>query len=177
MVDKIKNNVLNLSLVAFGDVLCEILINRVVPGYQPDKTEGGVKRPHDGWLKEERVEIKFCRAMDSKVITEDNAHEILTDGNVISFKDSKNPGAMCCFFNDLKVNHFDILFYGIFFNDNIYIFKANIEDIIKDDEFNLVGHRDRQQFGIRSKKKLNYHIENYLYQKISWNEFSEKINA
>ena len=175
MVEIIKKNILHLPNVSFGDVLGEMFIDKLIDEFSPVNYSEGRKTPFDGYIGDKKVEVKFARTLHVAHINEYNVIDVLSASNMSCFMDSDSDYDMKGFFNGVKPDEFDILFYAMMFDDIIYLFKITSEDIISSDIINLINssssNKSSKQFSIRNKSKLKCHIDNYLYKSFTWDEF------
>ena len=82
--------------------------------------------------------------------------------------------------DQIKTNCFDILWYGVFFKDMIYIFEMPKETIKKDTKIQYSnkqhrGNKDEGQFHVKN-SNIQHHIDNYLYAKIDYNKLWDLLN-
>ena len=147
----------------FGELICEktlmMLDNKISKSGEVrfDLLEDG-----------KRVESKFSRSKMKSKVDEYNIIDFLKGQseyrfNSLNFKWSVN-------IQEVKTDLFDILYYGVFLDDYIYIFRISSEDLVNDSNITKSPNREGIQFGIR-KTNINYHINNYLYKKLTWDEF------
>lgn len=82
-----------------------------------------------------------------------------------------------CNIQQIKRSEFDILFYVLFFNDCILIFKILSIDILEKKDGGVIGYCNKQhkgnlgegQFHITN-KNLQIHIDNFLIKTLTWEE-------
>ncbi len=124
---------------------------------------------YDKRLDNQRIECKFSRALseNQEKITE---HNLLTQCFQANYerrvvKSNEATGqAFDCNIQQVKPLEFDVLYYGIFFQDKIEIYKIASQDIT-----NIVGYSNKQhkgntgegQFHI-SNANINYHRQNTI---------------
>lgn len=133
-------------------------------------------------LNNVRVEVKFSvvranlNPMTTDNILEGIQHELEMDREVpFLFWEKFKFG---CNIQQVKKSEFDVLYYGLFFDDCIKIFR--IDPINIDGE---IGYSDKQhkgnvgegQFHI-THKNLRYHLDNFYQQTISYEELLCIIN-
>ena len=173
----IVKTIISLNTRKFGDV-GEIIITKIIKGLQKSDDLS-----YDKKLGDQKLEIKFSRALKNlEPITEKNICEALLGDNesrLVSDK-NKNIEKWDCNIQQIKVKCFDVLYYGIFFREQIYIFKIIPNQIIED---KTIRYSDKQhrgntgegQFHI-GKKNIDYHIKNFLYKKMNYKELWELLN-
>lgn len=80
-------------------------------------------------------------------------------------------------FGQLRPDEIRNIYYGILFEDSILIFKSTGDDIKNFSTLKKYQHRDNLsecQFYI-NRKHLSYHVEHYLFKKLSWDEFVSQL--
>lgn len=132
----------------------------------------------------EKVEVKFSRAyVKSTPLDENNLLESIVRSP--TKKDShvrdlyKFELKWDCNIQQVKPDCFEILYYGIFFRDQVYIFKIRSEQIISD---TAIGYSDKQhrgnsgegQFHIKN-TNLQHHLDNYLYTNFDYEDLINSI--
>jgi hypothetical protein len=168
-LDIIKLNIRQMAPRPFGEKLCETAMRNFIEGLGKSDNIS-----YDGSLDGKRVEMKFSRVIPEKkkgldLLTELKSH------NSLSFVDSKTNDNFTCNIQQVKPGCFDTLIYGLLFDDKIYVFKITSDELNSDPG---VKYSDRQhrgnvgegQFHI-NRKRLQHHIDNYLYAEIDWNKF------
>jgi len=138
---------------------------------------------YDKKLGSKKIEVKNSRAFTkAKPITEENICEVLMQDNSVRLIEDKNKfqEKWDCNIQQIKPNCFDILLYGIFLKDAIYIFEIPSESITKD--FNIQysdkqhrGNTGEGQFHLKN-SNIQYHINKYLYTKIDYNKLWKLLN-
>jgi len=176
--EKIIKSIATLHTRKFGDV-CEIIMKKLIPKFTKSENLS-----YDKKLLNEKIEIKFSRAVSkSKPVTESNVCKVLLEDNsleLISYETDLYKKKWDCNIQQIKPECFDILYYGVCFEENIYIFKITSKQIIEDIHIRFSGkqHRGNEgegQFHIKN-TNIDYHIKTYLYQKISYKYFWELLN-
>ena len=173
----IVKTIISLNTRKFGDV-GETIITKIIKDLQKSDDLS-----YDKKLGDQRFEIKFSRALTkSEPITEKNICEALLGDNesrLISDK-NKNIENWDCNIQQIKVKLFDVLYYGVFFREQIYIFKISPNQIIEDKTIKYSNKQHRGNIGEGQfhigKKNIDYHIENFLYKKINYEELWEILN-
>lgn len=164
----LKENLKQMAPRPFGEKFGEWLISKIEKNILPR-----IDSSHDAILFKDRCEIKISRAI-SKSSNNLSFNEKLLSENLSKFVNSKSDEKFDCNIQQVKPNCFDVIIYGVFFNDIIYIFKTTSE-IIKTDK--NIGYVDKQhrgnvgegQFHIK-RTNLQYHIDNFLYKTLSWDD-------
>ena len=170
-MEQIKRNVISLSPRNFGENISEVLLMKL---FNFNK-EGGSHDLNDNNI---RIESKFSRALDKINASMTTIDRILSDkdrGFVESTKDFH------CNIQQVKPNYFDELYYGIFFNDKILIFKLTPKQLLSDSKLNYCdkqhrGNTGEGQFHIKQ-NNLQHHIDNYLIKELNWNQFVDTIKS
>lgn len=158
----------------FGTV-AEIMVRKLL------KAKNSDNNAYDLTLDNQRIEVKFSRALkkNTETITESNVLEQIklapNENRAILDKDKFNT-PFDCNIQQVKPHEFDVLYYGVFFNDLIYVFKLNSKDISNlNVGYNPTQHRGNfgeGQFHIKN-TNINYHIDNLLYAKLSYEQLSQ----
>ncbi len=159
----------------FGEKFGEWLITQLEVDLQPRENSS-----HDGMLNQQRCEIKISRAI-TKPSNKLSFTQKLLSNNFSSFVDSTSNNKFDCNIQQVKPNYFDVIIYGVFFDDMIYIFKTDSNTIKTDKN---IGYIDKQhrgnvgegQFHIK-RNNFKYHIDNFLYKKLNWTELVNLIQA
>jgi hypothetical protein len=84
-----------------------------------------------------------------------------------------------CNIQQVKTREFDILYYGLFFSDDIVIFKIDSETIARDRQIFFSdkqhkGNVGQGQFHINN-NTLNHHLKTYLYKVIGYKDFLDLL--
>jgi len=77
----------------------------------------------------------------------------------------------------VKRKQFDVLYYGLFFSDCILVFRINREAIGSDIRYSdrqHLGNVGEGQFHLTS-RTLQFHLDNYLYRRLTYEEFLELL--
>lgn len=171
------SSICNLNTRKFGDV-GEILMTKMIKGLEKSDDLS-----YDKKLKNKKVEIKVSRAFTkADPITEENICEVLMQDNSVRLIEDKNKleQRWDCNIQQVKTDCFDILYYGIFFKDMIYVFKIPSETISKDPNIQYSdkqhrGNRGEGQFHLKN-SNIQYHINKYLYAKMDYNKLWDLLN-
>ena len=126
----------------------------------------------------DRIEVKFSTVMkaNTSVINQKNVLEQVLQASTSerAIKDNDiGYYSFDCNIQQIKRSEFDVLYYGLFFSESIYIFSIRSENI----ENAGIGYSDKQhrgnvgegQFHI-NESNFNYHIQNYLLKKLNYDE-------
>jgi hypothetical protein len=134
-------------------------------------------------VEKKRVEVKFsCVRTKSRRITEDNVleriEEALTEQRNLPF-DSWRQAEFDSNIQQVKRKQFDVLYYGLFFSDCILVFRINRDEIGSD-----IGYSDKQHLGNVGEgqfhlkpRTLQFHLDNYLYKQLTYEELLELLGA
>ena len=171
------SSICNLNTRKFGDV-GEILMTKIIKGLEKSDDLS-----YDKKLKNKKGEIKVSRAFTrAKPITEENICEVLMQDNSVRLIEDKNKlkEKWDCNIQQVKPGCFDILWYGIFLKDAIYIFEIPSESITKDPNIQYSnkqhrGNTGEGQFHLKD-SNIQYHINKYLYIKMDYNKLWALLN-
>ena len=117
-----------------------------------------------------RIEVKFSTVMkkSTSTITEQNViQQILASTVEHRMMDSHEifDSKFDCNIQQVKTSEFDILYYGLFFQDRIAIFKVNSHDVFSLPNYSNKQHRGNEgegQFHL-NEKTIQFHLDNQLY--------------
>ena len=173
MTNLLKENLKTMAPRPFGEAFGEWLVSIIEKDIKP-RTDSS----HDGILNGQRCEIKISRAFEKSSNKLSLTKKLLSE-NLLKFIDSNSDIKFDCNIQQVKPNYFDIIIYGIFFNDAIYLFKTDSTTIQTDKN---IAYNDKQhrgnvgegQFHIK-RNNFQYHIDNFLYKKFTWDELLEII--
>lgn len=172
---KFKDGLINLNTRKFGTVM-ELIIQKLY-GFSDSNTIAYDK--YDKVLG--RIEIKFSRALNRNSV-----EKISLDNLVLVCENFYNSPLVDSFSNDdfwcnieqVKPLEFDVLYFGILFNDCIEIYSITSHDINNMKYFNDKQHRGNVgegQFHIK-RDNINYFRNNYLIDSFTWEELYDKLN-
>lgn len=128
----------------------------------------------------QRVEIKFSRVMkkNETTISRANAIEQCKNANIYNrlFPSTKQHDyEFDCNIQQIKKNEFDVLYYGIFFSDQIAIFKINSSEILF-----CTGYSDKQHKGNDGEGQfhlnnatIDYHMQKHFVRWLTYEELYE----
>src|SRR5574344_778309 len=168
-VNEFKKGLFSLRTRKFGTV-SETMMKQLL------NLESSTNLAYDMSQGKKRIEIKSSMAI-SKVptIKEDNIISQIKSVpdmyHLVSTKDASKSN-FDCNIQQIKCKDLDELYYSVYFNDSVLIFKMSAKDIK-----NYEGYCDKQhrynegegQFHINS-KNIDYHIKNHLFKKITYKE-------
>lgn len=171
----LKENLKQMAPRPFGEKFGEWLISKIEPSLQERQDTS-----HDAILNDKKCEIKISRALLKSSSKLSFTEKLLSD-NLRKFVKSNSLDTFDCNIQQVKPNCFDVIIYGVFFDDIIYLFKTD-SDTIKNDK--KIGYIDKQhrgnvgegQFHIK-RNNLQYHIDNFLYKKLKWDELMNIIQT
>jgi hypothetical protein len=136
---------------------------------------------HDEQLND-RVEVKFSTVLrkHQRTITHDNvlqciAEEIPAKRMVTYSKWQRSR--FDCNIQQIKRREFDVLYYGLFFADQVLIFRIPSKEIGKG-----IGYSDKQhkgnvgegQFHV-TEQNLKLHLDRYLYKMLTYEELAKLL--
>ena len=167
-----RDGIFALRTRRFGSV-AEIMIKKI---YQLEESHKLEYDKYDS-INDKKIEIKFSTVMkeNKRKITETNVIEECLKATIsnraMKFKDVSKY-KFDCNIQQIKCKEFDILYYGLFFEDTIIIFKMTTEQVL-----NCVGYSNKQhrgnegegQFHINN-ETLQYHIENFFKFQLTYEE-------
>lgn len=167
-VNTLKNNLKKMAPRPFGEKFGEWLVLNFEKELKP-RTD----LSHDAVLNGGRCEIKISRAMIKSSSKLSFEKKLLIE-NTSDFVSSYDSHDFDCNIQQVKPKCFEVIIYGVVFDDAIYLFKTNSNTIVSDKNIGYVDKQHRGnigegQFHIK-RKNLQYHIDNFLYKKISWED-------
>ena len=176
-MENLVSSICNLNTRKFGDV-GEILMSKIVKGLEKSDDLS-----YDKKFKNKKGEVKVSSAFTrASPITEENICEVLMQDNSVRLIEDKNKleEKWDCNIQQVKPKCFDILWYGIFLKDAIYIFEIPSKTIIEDSSIQYSdkqhrGNTGEGQFHLKN-TNIQYHIDNYLYAKIDYNGLWKLLN-
>ncbi|MCH5265750.1 MAG: hypothetical protein J1F02_07605 [Lachnospiraceae bacterium] len=124
-----------------------------------------------------RIEVKFSRARKKlKSLRSSNIIDLCmnaaTDSWVLT-EDEATKVSFDCNIQQIKHLEFDILYYGIFFQDKIVIFKAKSKAVLEMPGYSIQHKGGKEyQFHI-NRTTYAHHKENHFYKEISYPELFE----
>lgn len=129
-----------------------------------------------------RIEVKFSTVMkkNKSTITEQNVIQQILDSTVEHrIMDSHDifTSKFDCNIQQVKTAEFDVLYYGLFFQDRIAIFKVDSHEVFSLPNYSNKQHRGNEgegQFHL-NEKTIRYHLDNQLYRWVSYEELYELL--
>lgn len=182
IIELFRKGIFLLHTARFGKV-AEIMIKRKYNLSKPiQKTT-----KYDLWdgVNNQRVEVKFStvREKDAETITESTIIEkCITakwQNTPIKYAD-RNVKKFDRNIEQVKIQEFDILYYGLFFSDNILIFRVGSDMIKTMPTWSSKMHRGKAntyiegQFHITN-KNVQYHIENHLVDRLTYKQLYKLV--
>lgn len=172
-VRNFRDGIFSLRTRRFGTV-AEIMIKKI-HRFKDSKTLAHDLVDHS---TSDRIEVKFSTVMkaNDSVINETNVVDQIISASTEerALKDTEiGRYSFDCNIQQIKRVEFDVLYYGLFFAESVYIFSIRSEEI----ERAGIGYSDKQhrgnigegQFHI-NELNFNYHVENFLLKKITYEE-------
>lgn len=164
LIKEFRDGIFALRTRRFGSV-AEIMIKKL---YELDDSDSLAYDKRDS-SSGERVEVKFSTVMkeNEDTIRDENVVDQCLKANLanrVMRRSETNTYKFDCNIQQVKRKEFDVLYYGIFFSDEIEIFCVRSDEIT-----HLRGYSDRQhrgnegegQFHVNN-KTISYHREHYL---------------
>lgn len=170
-IKQFKVGLFSLNTRRFGTVAEEMI--QLLYSFNASKSLAFDKKDSSG----NKIEVKFSRVLkeNDEPIKKENIISEAKAANLLSrMMKSSDISAFDCNIQQVKTKEFDILYYGLFFDDIIYIYKIK-SDMVK----NIPGYSDKQhrgnvgegQFHINNKNILEH--EKYLDKKVNYEELYE----
>lgn len=168
----LKEGIFNLNTRRFGTV-AEVMIKRLC---ELGRSRNQFHDLYDDMAKK-RIEVKFStvRRKNDRTITNESVLECIADelstNRQVDFLDWKNS-EFDCNIQQIKKTEFEILYYGLFFADQILIFKIKSKDIGSNIYYSDKQHKGNEgegQFHINN-KTMQIHLKKYLYKKVTYQE-------
>ncbi len=164
VITEFRDGIFALRTRRFGNV-AEIMIKKLWELNESDSLAYDKKDLISG----ERIEIKFATVMkkNEDIIREDNVVEQCLLANIANramLRSEANEYDFDCNIQQVKRKEFDILFYGLFFADEIEIFEMKSESVLNCEGYSDKQHRGNEgegQFHVTN-KNIQYHRDNYL---------------
>lgn len=134
---------------------------------------------HDRYdeVGKQRVEIKFSTVMKANEATI-NRHNMIDQskkanlGNRALRSTEMHQYNFDCNIQQIKRTEFDVLYYGLFFSDQIAIFKMSSDEVLHCpgySDFQHKGNAGEGQFHL-NRNSIDYHFENHFLQWLSYEE-------
>ena len=125
-----------------------------------------------------RVAVAFSRAVtNSKNNVRINPIGACLESNIRKrlVNSTSNGKKYSCYFQQLKPNYFDYLYYGILYKDSVAIFKIKNNQLCDVPHFSRSQHRDNKnecQFSVDN-STISWHMKNNFVRFISYEEIFE----
>ena len=175
----LREGIFALNTRRFGTV-CEVLIKRLV----------GLAKArslfHDLYddFRGKRVEVKFSvvRRTAQTRVTEDKVlqciEEATSEQRMVPFG-SWQTATFDCNIQQIKRREFDVLYYGLFFEDQVVIFKIASDEIeaagIYYSDFQHKGNVGEGQFHI-NQETLGIHLRQHHYKTLTYEELLDLLS-
>ncbi|OGS54951.1 MAG: hypothetical protein A2Y20_10425 [Firmicutes bacterium GWF2_51_9] len=171
-IEAFKTGIFALRTRRFGTV-AELMIQRL---QDIDHSNALSYDLHDK-TTDEKVEVKFSTVMkeNEDTINLKNVIDQCYKANLtlrMMLSTETKDHKFDCNIQQVKRKEFDVLYYGLFFNDKIAVFKMNSNDVL-----NCVGYSDKQhrgnigegQFHINN-DTFQFHIDNHFLYWLTYEE-------
>jgi hypothetical protein len=175
--EQLRDGIFQLNTRRFGTV-AEIMIRKL---QSLDKARSIFHDLYDQ-SGDQRVEVKFSTvrrnlsSMDHENIIESIQAELVTDRSV-DFSGWQQHKFLCNI-QQVKKTEFDVLYYGMFFNDCIKIFRITPADINSDIRYGDKQHKGNTgegQFHI-SEKTLDIHLNKFYHSTLTYQQLLDLLS-
>lgn len=171
-IDQFKNGIFDLRTRRFGTV-AEIMIKKL---YGMDES-GTLAFDKKDFRTNERVEIKFSTALkkNEESINDQNVFQQVMNADYKTRAISSYEAEIYDFdsnIQQIKGKEFDVLYYGLFFSDQIEIFRVTRSEVLKFDNYSNKQHRGNVgegQFHL-NRRNIQLHRERFLERILSYTE-------
>ena len=177
MSNELRDGIVGLNTRQFGRVV-ELIIKFI---YKQKDSKDLAFDLIDGNIK---IEVKAARVYRANKldITIENLYDLIisnSNKNRLIKQSEINSQTFDCNIQQIKVKYFDYLYYVLFFNDIIEIYKIKSNRIVKDKKIQYSdkqhrGNSGEGQFHISNTNYL-YHKENYFLSSLKYDELKEKL--
>lgn len=178
LIEEFRDGIFALRTRRFGTV-AEIMIKQL---YDLGES-GSLAFDKRDLSSDERIEVKFSTVMkenDDK-IKDDNVIDQCLKANLANramrSSDTKQY-SFDCNIQQVKRKEFDILYYGLFFADQIEIFRMDTKEI-----FSCPGYSDKQHRGNEGEgqfhlngSNIEYHRSHFLQKVLTYDELFHLLN-
>lgn len=167
-IEQFKEGIFNSHTRRFGTI-AEIMIKNIY-GMENSNTLA-----FDKYKEDKKIEIKFSRVLKEhdETINENNIISQIMNTNYFNRKikttDNYNYD---CNIQQIKPNEFDDLYYGLFFDDKIEIYKLDNITVQQLPNYSTKQHRGNTgegQFHLNQSNRA-YHYNNFLIKELDYNE-------
>ena len=167
VVEEFRNGIFALRTRRFGTV-AEIMIKHL---YDLDESNSLAFDKRDR-SSDKRIEVKFStvRKENDDKIRDDNVIEQCQKANLANRamrSSDTDQYSFDCNIQQVKCKEFDILYYGLFFADQIEIFKMDSNEILR-----CPGYSDKQHRGNKGEGQFHLNESNIEYHR---NHFLQKV--
>ena len=170
--ETLREGIFGLNTRRFGTV-AELLVMRLA------RLGKGRNLFHDLYddIEKKRAEVKFSRVLKKHEhrITEGTVlrciEEATSEQRMVAFA-SWQSTSFDCNIQQIKKAEFEVLYYGLFFSDEVLVFRIDSQTIgpqILYSDKQHKGNVGEGQFHI-SDKTLQIHLDNYRYRNLSYDE-------
>jgi hypothetical protein len=177
--DELRDGIFSLFTRRFGTV-AELMIKRM------ESLGPARARFHDLFddLAKKRVEVKFSRVLNSHdgAITAVNVLAAIeaarTERKAVAVGDAENE-EYDCNIQQVKCAEFDVLYYGLFFQDRVVVFRADSRDVLAIPGYSGKQHKGNEgegQFHI-SAKTYAWHRRKHFYAELSYEQLLLYLGA
>ena len=170
-IEKFKFGIFSLHTRRFG-TLAELMIQLL---YKLSDSNSLAFDKKD--KKNKKVEIKFSRVMrkDDERIKVENAISQAKGANIKErMLKLDDKASFDCNIQQIKTKEFDVLYYGLFFDDKVLIYKVKSEDVKKIPGYSNKQHRGNEGEGQFHINDTNIGIHNkYLDKTLSYDDLYE----
>jgi hypothetical protein len=171
----LKEAVFQLNTRRFG-ALTELFIKRLKSF---DRSESIFYDLYDA-AHGKRVEVKFSTVLNkcNTPLREDTLEAALREavgGNRAVPFPTWSDSSFDCNIQQVKPSEFETLFYGLFFEDRVLVFKCTTADIAQMPSWSAKQHKGNVgegQFHV-TRRNLQYHLDHFLVQHISYPQLAD----
>ena len=180
-VEIIKRNLLKLSPTDFAFV-----VESAVKKYFEKK--GAViqlpeDKSYDALIDDLKEEIKGTRStysVETKIKDGGNIYDTIKNfqkGDYVKDEDLLTANWLCNI-QQIKNSCFVYMSYMVFAEDSVFLFRISSEQLSNETNLGLTNqHRDGVETQFKLKKNcFQYHLDNYLVEKMSWKTFCQLID-
>ena len=176
--ETLREGIFSLNTRRFGTV-AELLVARLA------RLGKGRSLFHDLYddVRSQRAEVKFSRVLKKheRRVTEQTVLQCIAEATseqrMVAFSDWRSTH-FDCNIQQIKRAEFEVLYYGLFFADEVPVFRIESQAIGSQILYSNKQHKGNVgegQFHI-SEKTLQLHLDNYLYRSLSYGELLELLS-
>lgn len=177
--EKLRDGIFDLHTRRFGKV-AELMI-KYYDALGDPKNKFHDLYDHDQDVK---IEVKFSRAQKShnEAVNEDNIIKSIENASIEErmFKSKEwKKYSFDCNIQQVKPSEFDILYYGIFFEDKVMVFKIDPSDLDKAIQYSNKQHKGNVGEGQFHLNQSTYarHLENFFETEFTYGELYELFSS